>query len=1109
MAEDIIKPAGATRASQNDAGGGVIRSEPVIGIVKNNIDSIRSGRIQVYIQDMNGFDPDDSKNWVTVRYLSPFYGRTYGGGPETGYGTYTRNPISYGEWHSPPDIGTQVLCIFVNGDMNYGYYIGCIPEPEVLTMVPAIGSINRKVVLNAGEATNLAGAPQLPVTNLNTNNSSLADDKDFLDAPKAVHSYVASTLSQQGLIRDTVRGTITTSSQRETPSRVGWGVSSPGRPIYEGGYTDQTLTEGLKGDSKNLKIISRRAGHSIVMDDGDILGKDQLIRLRTSLGHQILMSDDGQCLFIIHANGQSWIELGKEGTIDMYATNSVNIRTQGDLNLHADNNINIQADKNINIKAKENLTINADQETNFRTGAGFKQHTVGNHTLKVDGQMSMASGGDASYASSGSAFINGSRVNLNTGSASLNPGEVKPLVMFTHTDTLFDNEKGFVPAPGKLQTIASRAPAHHPWINANQGVDVVTKLDAASSLPAEPSPQLQKTNETVPPTPTTPVSESIVATVPTEAASPTLGYGTTAALVSATATSAATQASAAVTSGAAVVNGKVAVGQLAQTAQQLVTGGTIKPGAETLINGLTQAGVSVQGVLTQNMFTGKAGSENLQSFVNNTTAQVNNMVTNIKTVENQLVSTGVIKGTESPTVTAGLILSGVQNGVQQTVDFVKNVGNTAVASVKQLTGAAGKIADSISSGNFASNLQNNITGTLGGLKDKLSGLISKATSPVTAAFDAIKNAYKPFKPNVPQDLKALAESNAASSESGQSVDPYEGLSPEQISSLGDADASDPFIRSRLGLPPLGGAQAVAQGQLPNGLQTSINSISTNVSAAATNITSSVKTTINSATSAVNSTVDSLKNLDIAKTGLQGIPGGQKALSNVVDMAKGGISSIPGANTLNTVIGNNTSGLLNNASNQLLAEASKVGNLIGSANQTISSLSGTLSSLQNIVKSNAGSLAGLASSVLPKSLSAQLTSAINSVVSNNPSQLKIPTVAVNTVDRSSVDTQVTSILGDSKIPPPYYGSVEESRDAVKKAEADLEENRRFLKDNQKRFKAQEQVVLKAKNDYEQAISNLPEGDPEIVSKRAIYSEEYKKLVAITTELAEYVSSGSPA
>ena len=116
-----------------------------------------------------------------------------------------------------------------------------------------------------------------------------------------------------------------------------------------------------------MTLVSRRGGHSIVMDDGDVTGKDQLIRLRTALGHQILMSDDGQTLFIIHANGQSYIELGKEGIIDMYATNSVNIRTQGDLNLHADNNININAKNDLNIAAN-NIKINAETDISYRSG---------------------------------------------------------------------------------------------------------------------------------------------------------------------------------------------------------------------------------------------------------------------------------------------------------------------------------------------------------------------------------------------------------------------------------------------------------------------------------------------------------------------------------------------------------------------------------------------------------------------------------------------------------------------------------------------------------------------------------------------------------------------
>ena len=173
MPENSIKPSGPTKASMNDAGGGVLRSEPVIGIVKNNIDPVRQGRLQVYIEDLNGSDPEDSESWATVGYMSPFYGKTYGSGGQTNYGEYGSNPVSYGIWNSPPDIGTKVICIFINGDPNYGYYIGAIPEPESLTMVPAIGAIDGKTVLNAGEAKGLAGATRLPVTNLNTDNQNM------------------------------------------------------------------------------------------------------------------------------------------------------------------------------------------------------------------------------------------------------------------------------------------------------------------------------------------------------------------------------------------------------------------------------------------------------------------------------------------------------------------------------------------------------------------------------------------------------------------------------------------------------------------------------------------------------------------------------------------------------------------------------------------------------------------------------------------------------------------------------------------------------------------------------------------------------------------------
>jgi len=482
MATNEIKVKGQAKATKPDAGGGVIRSVPVLGEVKNNIDSPRAGRIDVYIADFGAPSPDDKSSWITVSYMSPFFGSTQpsAGSKDKDYGSYTTNPTSYGMWYSPPDIGSTVVCIFINGDINYGYYIGSVLPPELLQMIPAIGASDN-IVPNKGEAESYGGAKQLPVINLNTNNQALNAPTKFLSAPKPVHSYAAAILSQQGLIRDTVRGPITSSALRESPSRVGWGVNTPGRPIYQGGYTDSTIEKNLDKPKESLKVVSRRSGHSIVMDDGDTSGKDQLIRLRTSLGHQILMSDDGQTLFIIHSNGQTYIEFGKEGTIDMYAMNSVNIRTQGDLNLHADNNININAKKDLNIAA-DNIKINAEKDISYRSGGNFSGYTLGKYTIKVSGAMSMGAGGEGSYASGQTMFINGSKINLNTGSTSVVPEEVKKIPIVAHTDTLFDKSKGWAAAPGYLLSIVSRAPAHSPWSAANQGVNVTVNNNSSGAF---------------------------------------------------------------------------------------------------------------------------------------------------------------------------------------------------------------------------------------------------------------------------------------------------------------------------------------------------------------------------------------------------------------------------------------------------------------------------------------------------------------------------------------------------------------------------------------------------------------------------------------------------
>lgn len=1048
--EDIFKPTGALKSSKTDAGGGVTRPEPVLAVVKNNVDPTRSGRIQVYVQDIGANDPDDSKNWVTVSYLSPFFGVTPSSGGETGYGSYLQNPASYGVWNSAPDLGTTVVCLFINGDMNYGYYIGCVPTPESLHMVPAIGSSSGKVILNEGEAQSYGGAPKLPVTNINSNNKSIADGVGFLTEPKPVHSYAASIYAQQGLLRDPIRGPISSSAQRETPSRVGYGVSTPGRPIYEGGYTDAEVTSKLGAATEtNLKLAGRRSGHSFVMDDGDINGSDQLIRLRTALGHQILMSDDGQTLFIIHSNGQSYIELGKEGTIDMYSTNSVNVRTQGDLNLHADNNININAAKNLNIAAGEDITMSAEKSFKIKSGADFNQYAMGKYTVKVNGAMSMAAAGQASYASSAETFINGSRVNLNTGSAGTVPAVVAPLPVIAHTDTLYDATKGYAAAPGKLLSIVSRAPAHAPWANANQGVDVKVSTSASAALPQSPSAAVAAANNAVPPTPNTPVTTSTAATVPDAGSiGNALDKNATSTLVGAAAKNAASGVTAtAVAAGAGVITNaqgkpQAIIGKTGLTPEQMETAGDLKPGSAKLINSLVEGGKTVQQAMTPNMFTGKSGAENLTSFTNNTQAQVKSTVAVFQKAQTGLINSNVITGKEAPGTIAGLVMAGANAGIAATANFVKNAANATTAGLTNMFNNKGSdVAGSISSGNFAANMSQTVTsglssiaGALSGVGDKaasgLSGLLDSAKGVAGSAFAAVTKSFKPMKAGEPQDLTAIAKANAESEAASDST----GIVSSATSLVKDAAGSVSALASK-----------------------AVNT----VTAAAT----SVK---NSAVAAVS-------------TGLGAIPGGQKAIASVVNNTPGATNSVPGLGAIGDFAKNQSTAITNGVSTALTKGAT-----------------GLLAAGTNALKNQ--SLSSLATAGLPPALASQLNASINSLSAGGPIPIKLPTVAIGTNDRSEITTQFGSVL-NKKIPTPNFdGDASAIVASVERQQAQNKKQQEYL-DQQKE---QAKVVAESLTAYKTARDTLPQGDPSIQAALDKYNESYAKYDEIGKKIRDIVN-----
>jgi len=1037
MSEDIQKTKGTTNNYKDDRGGAATIPSAVLGIVKDNIDPTRSGRIRVYLKRQETGNENDAGSWTTVSYMSPFFGSTPNTASSSAEGDYVGNPHSYGFWATPPDLGTEVVCIFLNGSSEFGFYIGCIPKPGLTHMVPAIASSDKIIANSSSEADSYGGATRLPVGEINNANKKQDNNSMLSNQPRPIHSYQAAIMNKQGLIRDPDRGTIGSSSSRETPSRV-FGISTPGRPIYEGGYDDSSIADAVKDESvsdKNFKVVGRRGGHSIVMDDGDLTGKDQLTRIRTAAGHMIMMNDSIQSLFIIHANGQSYIELGKEGTIDMYASNSVNIRTQGDLNLHADNNININAKKDLNIAA-ENIRLESSKETTQFAGTTYKQQTKGNHTVKVGASMSLASKGDGSLAAGGAAFINGSKVNLNTGSASLTPEDIKQQSLVAHTDTLYDSKKGYAAAPAKLQSIVSRAPAHSPWAAAGQGVNVKTDMSADSQMPAEPSPAAKAVNASASPTPPSSTSPAVSATAPVgQSASNTVDKGTTSSVVSQMSVNAAAgPAKDAVAKTAGVVESDgtkiAAVGAMAMNPSQLVAAGNLKPGADAVANKLIAEGKSLTEAMPKNMFTGKDGVKSISDFTKNIPAQANAATALLGQAEKALKATGLISGKESPTQTAGLIMSAATAGIDKTMAFIKSAaGGTGLAGglnldakglglklSDSLSGAAGSVKDLISGGNFAANMSDKVNGVLGGIPniaDSLKGAAAGAFDKVTASFKSLGAPGVPLnltaiKAKVAEEAAAVEEALTKPSTPGTDFS-LKSLTDKATSALGiKSDMSltgaltaagaavktatggkiDPTAAIKMGNTAISALQKSfttdpsGLGNLPGGAGAVSSSI--NLNASMKSIAGDISSGLSSAAASVSGMASKIASGSFDTPGLPSVPG---------------LQNIPGSASLTASLNSITGGL---------------GTSMGSLDDVVKGLKSKLGSA-------GGGIQALASTGLSPSALAQLNSSINSMGAGGPVDVKLPTVATDSFDFSKMKDQAKALLGNPKIPSIPFGS----------------------------------------------------------------------------------------
>lgn len=492
--------ANITRPAASGTGGAKLGSGVYEARIINNIDPTYMGCLEVTLLKSQANETGNENHSYNVKYASPFFGYTTHEhmGQNTADKSSTLDSFndtqkSYGMWFVPPDIGVTVLVIFVDGDASKGYWFASVPARFANHMVPGIAG-SSMVDMDKNDSGSYDTKSPLPVGEVNRRSNTKDRIADPEKIKKALHPMAACYL-EQGLVEDDIRGVTDSSSRREAPSMV-FGISTPG-PLDRRKGAKKAKIGSNQSQSPSPVPVSRLGGTQFIMDDGhdgkrregpasagpmkyvdvvDSGGKgdsnipyNEHFRIRTRTGHQILMHNSEDLIYIGNARGTAWVELTSNGKIDIYSQDSISIHTENDLNIRADRDINMEAGRNFNLSAGADsglggIHMESAGNTSIVIGANGQITTATNLDIATGSSNKITAGTTTHIKSGGNFVATADQIHMNGIAASAaNPA----VPMQVHDNPLTSSGNAWksdrYQSKKPLQSILRRVPMHEPW----------------------------------------------------------------------------------------------------------------------------------------------------------------------------------------------------------------------------------------------------------------------------------------------------------------------------------------------------------------------------------------------------------------------------------------------------------------------------------------------------------------------------------------------------------------------------------------------------------------------------------------------------------------------
>lgn len=312
------------------------------GVVVDVSDPQQMGRVKIWVPAVDG-EMYKVENLPWTIFVSPLAGQTrdFPAGAE---GSPAKGLVSYG-WWAVPKKGALVIVGFLYGDPNRRLYMGSYFRDHGNRSMPAGRS---RTDVGPGPVTDTLDPVQPSTSNLN------AQFNGNLTASEArTRGAYERAVAQDKTIKDGTEGyqqSASTTDKELDPQT--YSLTTPGR-------------------------------HALIFQDNPSTGR---VRIKTASGHQIILDDANERIYISTAKGNSYVELDQDGRIHVYAGSSLSLSTGGDFNVAAAGSINMQAGGAVNIQAGAALNLAGCAATNI-SGAGVNLESGAGFNILAAGDL--------------------------------------------------------------------------------------------------------------------------------------------------------------------------------------------------------------------------------------------------------------------------------------------------------------------------------------------------------------------------------------------------------------------------------------------------------------------------------------------------------------------------------------------------------------------------------------------------------------------------------------------------------------------------------------------------------------------------------------------------